>query len=164
MVCAAYPAVDYCLGGLLSVATPPLSYLIKSLMLFTWTTTKVCLLHLWWVEAPVLTSGTMSSKPVWVVLDLDSVIQYICHPPKWVTPENLILINMLIWPQGTTDLYNKEKRRERRMLTETWRANKTFQVEFLSRLKAMNLIIKQIINPSNYVRSSLFPPILSTGK
>ena len=47
MVCAAHPAVDYCLGGLLSVATPPLSYLIKSLMVFTGTTTKVCLLHLW---------------------------------------------------------------------------------------------------------------------
>ena len=41
MVCAAHPAVDYCLGGLLSVATLPLSYLIKSLMFFTWTTKVV---------------------------------------------------------------------------------------------------------------------------
>lgn len=69
-----------------------------------------------------------------------------------------MLIRTRTEPQDTPDLYFKEKRRGWSMLTKVGRTNENFEVEFLSMLIAITLVVNQIINLPIYVRCSLFFP------
>lgn len=112
-----------------------------------------------------LVKGSLSSKPIWIVLDSDCANQYTCYSSQpnviWKFNIDKVIGKQFVKTKGRSTEYHRSllrKGKNGECSPKYGELIKTFWGKFLPRMISVILIVKQVINSSNYVKSSLFFP------